>query len=319
MIERVSAIICGFVILYAITFCRTQIDCRLSASDYPSSTDFDKMMNQMDEKLEVLQLQLHESNRSISRQLEKEAYLKYSKLESRLCNMAATKTKRVSLDKHEQLMITVNSLLESNHVSVEKFEILKTFVDCIAVNNNISMHKQQDNETVNVGDQAAIAASNQLVDDDIFMERKVLKQIIKIVAESSVSLEKFEQLRTLIDVLAESNVSRDYVDVTLKKQAMDRLDNLQKIVIAIRNIDNKNTALEERNSELQRFIGEMKKQNNDVLVTDEIKNHLLIIKAMKDENNKFKTKFDKMMTKMNDNLNKSVVQMIQKLLAEQMP
>ena len=139
--------------------------------------------------------------------------------------------------------------------------------------------------------------------------------------DGSASPEKFCQLETLVDTLAENSVSRDYMDATLKDQAKDRLKELQRISTAIKDIDTKNCTLDFKNAELQVFVKGLKKSNNKKLdvIEEEIKRQQIIMKALRDENNTHKMKFEKTLREETENLNRNIVQIIHKLLAEQMP
>ena len=271
----------------------------------------------MDRKLEVLQLQLNESYRSIREQLEAESCKKYAKLETSVCNVINTTTTEVS--KQEQLQITVDYLLKGNQNSIEKYEILKSYIDWLTPNNT-SANKQKNN-TVNVVSQAIITEETKTRHDDINKEQEIMKQILNFLAEGSASPEKFCQLETLVDTLAENSVSRDYIDATLKNQAKDRLKELQRISIAIKDIDTKNCTLEMNKAELQVFVKGLKKSNSNKLdiIKEEIKRQQIILKVMRDENNTHKMKFEKMLTEATENLNRNIVQIIHSLLAEQMP
>ena len=271
----------------------------------------------MDRKLEVLQLLLNESYRSIREQLEEESCKKYAKWVSNVCNVNNTTTTAVS--KEEQLQITVDYLLKGNTNSIEKYEMLKTYIDWLTPNNT-SANKQKNN-TVNVVSQAISTEETKTRNDDINKEQEIMKQIINFLVDGSASPEKFCQLETLVDTLAENSVSRDYIDATLKDQAKDRLKELQRISTAIKDIDTKNCTLEMKNAELQVFVKGLKKSNNNKLdvIEEEIKRQQIIMKALRDENNTHKMKFEKTLREETENLNRNIVQIIHKLLAEQMP
>ena len=271
----------------------------------------------MDRKLEVLQLQLNESYRSIREQLEAQSCKKYAKLERSVCNVINTTTTAVS--KQEQLQITVDYLLKGNQNSIEKYEMLKSYIDWLTPNNT-SANKQKNN-TVNVVSQAIITEETKTRNDDINKEQEIMKQIINFLVDGSASPEKFCQLETLVDTLAENSVSRDYIDATLKNQAKDSLKELQRISAAIKDIDTKNCTLDLKNTELQVFVKGLKNSSSNKLdvIEEKIKKQQIIMKVMQDENNTHKMKFEKMLTEVTENLNRNIVQIIHNLLAEQMP
>ena len=271
----------------------------------------------MDRKLEVLQLQLNESYKSIREQLEAESCKKYKKLENSVCNVINTTTTAVS--KQEQLQVTVDYLLKGNQNSIEKYEMLKTYIDWLTPNNT-SANKQKNN-TVAVVSQAIIIEETKTRNDDINKEQEIMKQILNFLAEGSASPEKFCQLETLVDTLAENSVSREFMDATLKDQVKDRLKELQRISTAIKDIDTKNCTLEMNNAELQDFVKGLKKSNSNKLdvIEEEIKRQQIVMKVMRDENNTHKMKFEKMLTEATENFDRNIVQIIHKLLAEQMP
>ena len=140
-------------------------------------------------------------------------------------------------------------------------------------------------------------------------------------AESNISPEKLSHLETLIDTLAESNVSRDYMDATLTEKAKERLKELRDICITMKEIDTRNSELENKNKELQVFVKDLTISNCNNLdqIDREIKKQQIIMKAMQDENNRYKMKFEKMMAEANEKLNRNIVQLIHKLLAERIP
>ena len=282
--------------------------------------DFNKIKSHLDTKLEVLQLQLNESHNSIREHLEEEYYQKYTKLENYVCNVIGTKMS--TLSKQEQLQITVDYLLENNQNSIEKYEMLKIFIDFAAAN-KLRANKQQKSKTISIITTTSKfgSAETKTSDDDIYKEQELLNHVIHLLVESNVSVKKFCQLETLMETLAESSVSRDYMDSALRDQAKENLKYLQKISAAITSTDHKNTTLETRNTELQAFIKELKKskRNNSVLMEKEIKMQQIIMKTVQDENNTHRMKLEKMMTKATENLNRNIVQIIHKLLAEQMP
>ena len=293
-------------------FSKKQTGYSLSSDD-----DFNTIKNHLDRKLEVLQLQLNESYRSFREQLEAQSYTKYTKLETSVYNVINTTTTAVS--KQEQLQITVDYLLKDNQSSIEKYEMLKTYIDWLSPNNT-SANKQKNN-TVDVVSQAIITEDTKTRNDDINKEQEIMKQILNVLVEGSASPEKFCQLETLVDTLAENSVSRDYMDAKLKDQAKDRLKKLQRISAAIKDIDTKNCTLEMKNTELQVFVKGLKKSNRNKLdvIDEEIKRQQIIMKVMRDENNTHKMKFEKMLTEATENLNSNIVQIIHNLLAEQMP
>ena len=138
-------------------------------------------------------------------------------------------------------------------------------------------------------------------------------------AESDLSPEKFRQLETLIGALAESSVSRDYMDAALKDQTVKILNDLQKMSTSIQDINNRNSSLATRNIELQALLKGVRRRHwsNKSLMDEEIKKQQVILKAMHDENNKCKIELEKLMKEQNESLNKNIVQIIHKLLAEQ--
>ena len=278
---------------------------------------FNKIKSHLDKQLEVLQLQLNESQRSVGKQLDEESYKKFTKLESHVCNVIDTKMPVLS--KQDQLQITVDYLSENNQSSVEKYEMLKTCVDWIAVN-DLPANKQK-NKAVDIITHTSITEQRNIANDDIYKEQELLKQVINLMAEGSATPEKFRQLETLIDSLAESSVSHDYMDSTLKDQAKERLNELQKICIVMKDIDTRNSELEIKNKEMQVFVKGLKKSNRYNLdqIDKEIKKQQIIMKAVQNENNIYKMKLEKMKTEATENLNRNILQIIHKLLAEQIP
>ena len=278
-----------------------------------------KIKSQLDSKLEVLQLQLNESDTKLYKQLDDEYYLKYIKLENRVCNLVGNKMLAVS--KQKQLQITVDYLLENNQSSAKKYEMLKTFVDWIA-DTKIKANKRQKNKITCFIAESSRPGSAEITtsDDDIYKEQKILKHIIQLLAEKSVSLEKFCHLEILVDTLAGSSVSASYIDSALRDQAKERVKDLQKISTAITNIDHNNFTLEKRNIELQAFVKELKKSNNRNVdqMEKEINKQQMLIKAVQDEKNTYKMRLEQMLTEANENLNKNITQLIHKFLDEQM-
>ena len=277
-----------------------------------------------DKKLEVLRLQLDESQRSISKHLKEESYRKYAQLEKSFCNIDLVDNKMsaiIPINKQEQLQITVDYLLKCNKSSVAKYEMLKTFIDWLNPN-NVSANKPK-NQTADVVSQTNTTEQRQTINDDIYKEQELLKQVVNLLVEGSASPEKYDQLKTLIDNLAESSVSRDYVDATLKNQAKETLKELQQIHAAIKDIDTKNSVIEAKNTELQVFVKGLKKSNssNSSLeqLEEEIRKQQIIMKTLQDENNVYKKKFERMMTETTEKLNRNMVQIIHKLIAEQLP
>ena len=300
--------------------------CSIKQSDFSLSSDddFNKVKNHLenDRKLEVLQLQLDESQRSINKHLQDESYRKYAQLEKRFCNKTDNKMQAiVPINKQEQLQITVDYLLKCNQSSVEKYEMLKTYIDWINPN-NVSANKPK-NQTAGVVSQANITEQRQTINDDIYKEQELLKQVVNLSVEGSASPEKYGQLETLIDTLAESSVSRDYMDATLKNQAKKTLKELQQIHAAIKDIDTKNSAIEATNTELKVFVKGLKKSNssnsNLDQLEEEIRKQQIIMKTLQDENNVYKKKFERIMTETTEKLNRNIVHIIHKLIAEQLP
>ena len=275
--------------------------------------DFSKIRSHLDRKLDVMQLQLNEAHKFLSSQLKEESYINYTKLENSVYKLVNSK---VPINEQERLEVTVNCLLESKQISVEKYEMLKTFIDLV-VAKNLSWNQQ--NESVNTLLEASAAVKQMPANEDIFKQQKLLKQVINLMAERNVSLEKFRELETLIGVLAGSSISRDYMDTTLKDETMKRLDDLQRLSVSIQDINTTNCALKKRNAELQEFIDKMKEKNRPytTLMDEEIRKQQIIIKAMEDESNIYKMNFETMMKEEAENLNKNIVQIIHKLLAEQ--
>ena len=281
---------------------------------------FNEAKSQLDKKLEVLQMQLKESHQYLSRLLKESSYRKYKQIENCVVNIIDTKLSK-PMDKHEQLEITVNSLLESNQASAEKYETLKTFVDCLATD-SVSAKKLKEIEmSLNLNTQTCTIIEEELrgLTDDILEERRNLRQVINLIAENSVSAEKIVELETLMNALAENSVSRDYLDAELNKKAKEKLNELQKINSAIEDICNKNSALEETNDTLQAYIKKMEKRDNNSLLMEEINKQLKIIKAMQSENNACKLKYEKLMKETYENLNTNVIRIIQNLLEKQIP
>ena len=277
-----------------------------------------------DKKLEVLRLQVDESQRSISKRLKEKSYRKYAQLEKSFCNIGLVDNKMpaiIPINKQEQLQITVDYLLKCNQSSVEKYEMLKTFIDWINPN-NASANKRK-NQTADVVSQTNITEQRQTINVAIYKEQELLKQVVNLSVEGSASPEKYGQLETLIDTLAESSVSRDYMDVTLKNQAKETLKELQQMHAAIKDIDTKNSAIEATNTELHVFVKGLKKSNstnsNPDQLEEEIRKQQIIMKALQDENNVYKKKFERMMTETTEKLNRNIVQIIHKLIAEQLP
>ena len=139
--------------------------------------------------------------------------------------------------------------------------MLKTFIDWINPN-NVSANKPR-NQIAGVVSQANITEQRQTTNDDIYNEQKLLKQVVNLLVEGSASPEKYGQLETLIDILADSSVSRDYMDATLNNQAKETLKELQQIHAAIKDIDTKYSAIEAKNTELQVFVKGLKKLNSN--------------------------------------------------------
>ena len=275
-----------------------------------------------DRKLEVLLLQLDESQRSISKHLEEESFQKYAQLEKSFCNIIDYKMPaKIPINKQEQLQITVDYLLKCNQSSVEKYELLKTFIEWINPN-NVSANKQK-NQTASVVSQANITGQRQTTNEDIYKEQELLKQVVNLSVEGSASPEKYVQLETLIDTLAESSVSRDYMDATLKNQAKETLKELQQVHAAIKDIDTKNSAIEATNTELQVFVKGLKKSNRPSSSLDQLKEEIrkqqIIMKALQDENNVYKKKFERIIIETTEKLNRNMVQIIHKFIAEQLP
>ena len=309
-----------------ISFCIILYICSVKQSDSSLSSDgdFNKVMSQLenDKKLEVLRLQLDESQRSISKHLKEESFRKYAQLEKRFCNKIGNKMQAiVPINKHEQLQITVDYLLKCNQSSVEKYEMLKTYIDWINPN-NVSASKPK-NQTADVVSQANYTEQRQTTNDDIYNEQQLLKQVVNLSVEGCVSPEKYGELQTLIDTLAESSISRDYMDATLKNQTKETLKELQQIHAAIKDIDTKNSAIEAKNTELQVFVKGLKKSNssNSSLeqLEEEIRKQQIIMKTLQDENNVYKKKFERIMTETTEKLNRNIVHIIHKLIAEQLP
>ena len=270
-----------------------------------SSDNFNKINSHLEKKLKVLQLQLNESNKSLSKHLEKK-FLKYVKIESRACNM--TDTKMTAVSQQEQLQITVDYLLENNQSSAKKYELLKTFVDLIAAT-KLKANRQQKNKTASVTAELSRPDSTEIkTSDDIYEEQEQLYQVINFLAEDSVSSEKFCELETLLDTLAGSSVTRDYIESALKYKAKERIKDLQNISTAVTNIDNKNTILEKRQAELKALMQKLTKANNSNLglVEQEIAKQNIIIKAIQDENFMHKMKFERMMTEAKIDLNRGL-------------
>ena len=288
---------------------------RFKKTDYSSSIDdFYTVKSQLEKNLEVLQLQLNQSERSISEQLEEEFSQKYTKLKNFVCIEIDTKT--AALGKQEQLQALIDYLLKGNQTSVEKYEMLKTCVDWISTNNKST----NTNKLASKVYQSNITEERKTVDDDIYEEQQILKKVINILVWGNASPEELSQLKILIDTLAESSISRDYIDGFLKDQATKTLEDLQKISAEIKEIDKKNCTLYTKNVELQVFFQELKTSNgNNVdLIEEEIKKQKIIIKEMQNVNDNCKMEFEKMFTETNENLNKNIVQIIHKLLAERM-
>ena len=227
----------------------------------------------------------------------------------------------IPINKQEQLQITVDYLLKCNQSSVEKYEMLKTFIDWINPN-NVSAKKPK-NQTADVVSQTNITEQRQTINVAIYKEQELLKQVVNLSVEGSASPEKYGQLETLIDTLAKSSVSRDYMDVTLKNQAKETLKELQQMHAAIKDIDTKNSAIEATNTELQVFVKGLKKSNstnsNPDQLEEEIRKQQIIMKALQDENNVYKKKFERIMTETTEKLNRNMVHIIHKLIAEQLP
>ena len=120
--------------------------------------------------------------------------------------------------------------------------------------------------------------------------------------------------------MAESSESHDYMDATLKNQAKETLKELQQIHAAIKDIDTKNSAIEATNTELQVFVKGLKKSNSSNSSLDqleeEIRKQQIIMKALQDENNIYQKKFERMMTETTEKLNRNMVHIIHKLIAE---
>ena len=297
--------------------------CRAQQTDIyspKSDDDFNKIKSHLDSKLEVLQLQLNESHKRISKQLEDKYYLKYITLENHICNKVDNETP--ALSKQEQLQRTVDYLLKNNQSSFKQYEMLKTFVDWIAAT-KLKASRQQKNKTTSVAAESSEPDSIEIKtsDDDIYKEQEILNQIIHLLAENSVSPEKFCQLETLIDTLAGNSVSHSYIDSALRDQARERIKDLQQMSATVTDINYKNSTLEKRNAELQIFVNELKKSSssNLDLMEKEINKQQMLIKAVQDESNTHKIKFEKMLTEASENLNRNIVQIIHKLLAEQIP
>ena len=202
---------------------------------------FNEAKSQLDKKLKVLQMQLKESHQYLSRLLKERSYNKYKQIENCVVNIIDTKLSK-PMDKHEQLEITVNSLLESNQASAEKYETLKTFVDWLATD-SVSANKLKEIEmSLDLNTQTCTIIEEKLrgLTADILEERRNLRQVINLIAENSVSAEKIVELETLMNALAENSVSRDYLDAELNKKAKEKLNELQKINSAIEDICNKN-------------------------------------------------------------------------------
>ena len=100
---------------------------------------------------------------------------------------------------------------------------------------------------------------------------------------------------------------------------------LQQIHASIKDIDIKNSAIEAKNTELQVFVKGLKKSNssnsNSSLdqLEEEIRKQQIIMKTLQDENNVYKKKFERMMTETTEKLNRNIVHIIHKLIAEQLP
>ena len=256
----------------------------------------------MNRKSEILLQQLNESHRSLSTQLKEVSYLNYTKLESSVYKIVEDKE---PLNEKEKSSVTLNYLFENNHVSIEQYETLKTILDSIVANKQHTYaNKQQTYEAANIAAQTSVVVKQIPMNEDNSEEQELLKQYLNLLGECNESPEKFRELETLVGALAESSVSRDYIDATLKDQAVKRLNDLQEITASIQDITTTNSALERRNTELQACIEEMKKKKRPTtsLMDEEIKKQQIIIKTMHDENNLFKTKFEKMMTEKTENI-----------------
>ena len=85
-----------------------------------------------------------------------------------------------------------------------------------------------------------------------------LKTLVNTLAEcgvTGVSQEKYRQLETIFDALAESSPSPDYMNST-KEMSKDA----QEVRASIQDINTKNAAFERKNNKLQTFLNKVKKR-----------------------------------------------------------
>ena len=205
-----------------------------------------------------------------------------------------------SLQKEIELQEIVDSLYVGDKISVEKCKMFKLFIE-----------KLENQKSSANSEKAVINNTGQIASDSL-----TKTDILKIIAQQSISPESFEQLGMLVDNLAETSVSHDYMDETLKNGMKKCTKELQIFGNKILVIENKNTQIETKCKELVEAISKATNEKRNTSI-EKFEKKMKILEDMRSENNTYKELLEKNRDLALKNLNKNILRMIHKSVAKQ--
>ena len=235
-----------------------------------SICNFNNVKKNFDTKLRVLQLLLDESIKFVSKHMEENVYLKYTKFKNRICELIDS---NISVSKPEQLQITVSSLLDAKHISIENCELLKTFIDSYTVTLNVPSVKQPKNEAINCASnillprkQHEIEVGNNVFSNSLSPIKQheneavnstsnslspIKQRTIKATVSNAQTSTTVHELLVNDDVLEQRNLVKHIIDIMAARQmSQDQIVELDTLVKSLAGScishDYMDTALEEQ-------------------------------------------------------------------------
>ena len=263
----------------------------------------DRMQNSYESKIDVLHSQWMETYKYISINLDSDFQQSYKELlENRLCKKFYSK---ISTNKRKELRVITDCLLNNYSFSPANFEIFKSFIDCLT--------------KPDIQDQDRTDSAIEQMNSDILQEQKYLKTLVDFIAKDSITPEQFTDLKCIINNLSNSSVSSDYVDKSVKENLEHYLNEMEKYDTIIKNIEIDFKEIENIEKNLQKFVKENQIPNDERLLNEKLRKQEQIIQAIKNENNSRKMECQKLRTEIEKKFNTGIINIIYKLLFDQMP
>jgi hypothetical protein len=193
--------------------------------------------------------------------------------------MSSEQNSTVSFTDQLQTLIKVISQDPENS-PIDKCELLKSCLDNMAVS----------------------TSGSTTTTTTVLSKHDELAEIVGILAESSISAERYTRLELLVDMVAESSGKSDECIDNLKKQVKANADELKQII-------SKEKELDDKCATFQAMITEKTKKKNSKTqrVFD---TQLLVLNAMSNECNAYKADLHELSTAINKELRESLFQII---------